>query len=143
MLLKKFLRITIILIYINMDNKMDIDMDKDIIDELINNIKKLSFFSDEHEYMKLYEASLIEIEDIEYESELFDILDGALKRYKNYINNIEFVNETKDIERMLKKYFKEYKNYKIDEYKLFKLIKRIDKSILDMIHSSKEAKFWI
>lgn len=126
-----------------MDNKMEMDIDKDIIDELINNIKKLSFFSDEHEYMKLYEASLIEIEDIEYESELFDILEGALKRYKNYINNIEFVNETKDIERMLKKYFKEYKNYKIDEYKLFKLMKRIDKGILDMIHSSKEAKFWI
>ena len=126
-----------------MDNKMEMDIDKDIIDELINNIKKLSFFSDEHEYMKLYEASLIEIEDIEYESELFDILEGALKRYKNYINNIEFVNETKDIERMLKKYFKEYKNYKIDEYKLFKLMKRIDKGILDMIHSSKEAKFWL
>lgn len=126
-----------------MDNKMEMDIDKDIIDELINNIKKLSFFSDEHEYMKLYEASLIDIEDIEYESELFDILEGALKRYKNYINNIEFVNESKDIEIMLKKYFKEYKNYKIDEYKLFKLMKRIDKGILDMIHSSKEAKFWL
>ena len=125
-----------------MDNKMEMDIDKDIIDELIN-IKKLSFFSDEHEYMKLYEASLIDIEDIEYESELFDILEGALKRYKNYINNIEFVNESKDIEIMLKKYFKEYKNYKIDEYKLFKLMKRIDKGILDMIHSSKEAKFWL
>jgi hypothetical protein len=125
----------------NMDTDMDID--KDIIDELINNIKKLSFFSDEHEYMKLYEASLIEIEDIEYESELFDILESALKRYKKYINNIEFINETKNIEIMLKKYFKEYENYKIDEYKLFKLMKKIDKGILDMIHSSKEAKFWL
>ena len=44
---------------------------------------------------------------------------------------------------MLKKYFKEYENYKIDEYKLFKLMKKIDKGILDMIHSSKEAKFWL
>lgn len=119
------------------------DIDKDIIDELIDNIKKLSFFSDEHEYMKLYEASLIDIEDIEYESDLLDILNSALKRYKKYINNIEFINETKDIEIMLKRYFKEYDNYKIDEYRLFKLMKRIDKSILDMIHSSKEVKFWL
>jgi hypothetical protein len=125
------------------DNKMDMDIDMDIMDDLINNIKKLSFFSDRDEYMKLYEASLIDIEDIEYESELFDILESAVKRYKKYINNIEFVNETKDIERMLKLYFKEYNNYKVDEYKLFKLMKRIDKNILDMIHSSKEAKFWL
>lgn len=125
------------------DNKMDMDIDMDIMDDLINNIKKLSFFSDRDEYMKLYEASLIDIEDIEYESELFDILESAVKRYKKYINNIEFVSETKDIERMLKLYFKEYNNYKVDEYKLFKLMKRIDKNILDMIHSSKEAKFWL
>jgi hypothetical protein len=125
----------------NMD--MDMGIDKYIIDELINNIKKLSFFSDEQEYMKLYEVSLIEIEDIEYESELFDILESALQRYKKYINNIEFINETKDIEIMLKIYFNEYENYKIDEYKLFKLMKKIDNCILDMIHSSKEVKFWI
>ena len=128
---------------IDMDMDMDMDIDKDIIDDLINNIKKLSFFSDEQEYMKLYEASLIEIEDIEYETELFDILESALKRYKKYINNIEFINKTKNIEIMLKKYFKEYENYKIDEYKLFKLMKKIDNCILDMIHSSKEVKFWI
>jgi hypothetical protein len=143
MLLKKFLRITLILIYINTDiDKMaNMDIDNDIIDELINNIKKLFFFSNEEEYMKLYDAYLIEIEDIEYDYELFDVLENALKRYKIYINNIEFVNETKNIEIMLKSYFKEYNNYKIDEYKLFKLMKRIDKGILDTIHSRKEAKF--
>lgn len=118
------------------------DIGDNIMNELINNIKKLSFFSDEDEYMKLYEASLIEIEDIEYESELFYILEGALKRYKKYIDNIEFMNETKDIERMLKRYFKEYENYKMNEYDLFILMHKIDKKILDMIHSSKEAKFW-
>jgi hypothetical protein len=127
----------------DMDNMDDMDMDKDIIDELVNNIKKLSFFSDEHEYMKLYEVSLIEVEDIEYESDLWDILDSALKRYKKYLNNIEFMDETKNIEIMLKRYVNEYNNYKIDEYKLFKLMKIIDKGILDMIHSSKEVKFWL
>ena len=127
----------------DMDNMDDMDMDKDIIDELVNNIKKLSFFSDEHEYMKLYEVSLIEVEDIEYESDLWDILDSALKRYKKYLNNIEFMDETKNIEIMLKRYVNEYNNYKIDEYKLFKLVKIIDKGILDMIHSSKEVKFWL
>jgi ERCC4-related helicase len=127
----------------DMDDMDDMDMDKDIIDELVNNIKKLSFFSDEHEYMKLYEVSLIEVEDIEYESDLWDILDSALKRYKKYLNNIEFMDETKNIEIMLKRYVNEYNNYKIDEYKLFKLMKIIDKGILDMIHSSKEVKFWL
>jgi ERCC4-related helicase len=123
-----------------MDN---MDIDKDIIDELVNNIKKLSFFSDEHEYMRLYKISLIEVEDIESESNLSDILDSALKRYKKYLNNIEFMDETKNIEIMLKRYVNEYNNYKIDEYKLFKLMKIIDKGILDMIHSSKEVKFWL
>jgi hypothetical protein len=126
-----------------MDMDTDTDMDRDIIDELVKNIKKLSFFSDEQEYMKLYEASLIDIEDIEYESDLLDILKSALNRYKMYIRNIEFASENKHIERMIKKYIKEYDDYKIGEYELLKMMYKIDKNILEMIHSSKEVKFWV
>ena len=71
-----------------MDN---MDIDKDIIDELVNNIKKLSFFSDEHEYMRLYKISLIEVEDIESESNLSDILDSALK-------SINFLSQGKNVQ---------------------------------------------
>lgn len=119
------------------------EIDKDI-NVLINDIKKLSFFDDEQEYMELHENSMIEIEDIEYESDLLEILEKTFKRYNRYLKSIYLMSSDKMyINNMIKQYIKKYENYKIEEYDLFYLMKKIDKEILDMIHSSKDAKFWL
>ena len=117
------------------------EIDKEItIDDIINVLEKVSFFDDKEEYMKLHDASLI---DVENESELFEILEDTFRRYKRYIKEIVFTNESIRMKELIERYIKEYNNYKVDESRLLKLMKYIDKMILDMIHDSKESRFWL
>lgn len=127
------------------DTDMDIDeIKKDInIDDLIEDLSKISFFSQEDEYYILTQSVLIEIEDIQDEDQFNQILDEALQRYKRYLKNIVFTNESKQVQYLIKHFLESFNNYKIDNETLFNLMQRIDLTILDLIHSSKEPKFWL
>ena len=120
------------------------DIDKEItIDDIMNDLEKLTFFNDKDEYMKLHDASLIDESDIETDSELFEILEETFKRYNRYIKNIVFTDKSLSIKEFIKSYIKQYRNHNVNEYELFKLMKYIDEMILDMIHASKEPKLWL
>ena len=127
-----------------MDTDMDIDIDKEInIDDLIEDISKISFFSQEEEYVILTQSVLIELEDIQDEDEFNQLLDDALKRYKRYLKNIVFTNESKKVKYLIKHFIDSFNNHNIDNETLFNLMQRIDLTILDLIHSSKEPRFWL
>ena len=122
----------------------DMDIDKEInIDSLIEDISKISFFSKEEEYIILTQSVLIEIEDILDEDEFNQILDDALKRYKRYVKNIVFTSESKQVKLLIKHFIESFNNHNIDNEMLFNLMQRIDLTILDLIHSSKEPRFWL
>lgn len=112
------------------------------LDELSNELNKLSIFSDKDEYMRLHEASIIDIDDIESRSELLEIINDAYTRYNHYLNIIEFIGDSKYIKTYIEKYIKLYKS-NIDAIELFNMMKMIDSNILDVIHDQKEPLFWI
>lgn len=112
---------------------------------LISDFNKLMFFDEQDNYMELNDNSLItkyEYSNLTYD-EVFDILKNSYIRYESYLNNIIFTNESEPIKYYIKKYTNLYNDYKTDEYKLFKLMIKIDNSILDTIHKSKHSKFWL
>lgn len=123
---------------------MDMDIDKELtIDDLIEDLNKISFFSKEEEYTTLTQSVLIELEDIEDEDQFNQILEDALNRYKRYLKNIIFTNETKNVKTLINKFIESFKNYDINNETLFNLMQRIDLTILDLIHSSQEPRFWL
>ena len=120
------------------------DIDKDLtIDDLIEDLNKISFFSKEEEYTILTQSVLIELEEIEDEEQFNQILEDALNRYKRYLKNIIFTNETKNVKTLINKFIESFKNYDINNETLFNLMQRIDLTILDLIHSSQEPRFWL
>lgn len=133
---------------VDMKNDNDVDMTVEdieymnIINNLINKFKNVSFFSDEDEYMKLNDASKMELEDLEYESDIIDVLENTYQRYLTYLKNIEFTDSLIDIKNKIKIYLIDFKDYKKDDKYLFALMNEIDNDILDNIHDSKEVRFW-
>lgn len=125
----------------NKDDSMDID--KDNIDDLIDNLNKISFFSDKKEYMKLHDATLIELDDIEDEDQFNAILKDTLNRYQNYQRNIIFTDNTQQVQYLLDEFIELHGNHDIDNETLFNLMRHIDLFILDLIHSSETPRFWL
>jgi hypothetical protein len=121
-----------------MEMEMEIEMEMDIESAL----NKMFIFSDKQEYMRLYEASIIDLNDVS-EVDLLDILNDAFDRYIEYLKTIEFIGESKYIKVLIEKYIQLYKSNKIDNEKLFNMMKSIDSSILDIIHDSTEPVFWL
>jgi hypothetical protein len=122
----------------------DMDIDKELtIDDLIKDLNKISFFSKEEEYSILSQSVLIELEDIEDEEQFNNILEDTRNRYKRYLKDIIFTNETKNVKSLIKHFIESFDDYDINNETLFNLMQRIDLSILDLIHSSKEPRFWL
>lgn len=113
------------------------------MEKVILDFSKLNFFDSEKEYLKLYAASLVSEEDIDNSDNSFDILKNTYNRYKTYLNNIEFTDDSKIIKFYIKQYLKLYDDYLSKEYTLFKLMEKIDSHILGMIHDSKTSRFWL
>jgi len=125
-----------------MDTEMDMDTDTDTdnLNNLIDNFKDISFFGDQDHYLELHNNANIDIDDISSD-ELEKILDNTNKRYSEYLDKIEFIeNRIKNMIIIFKKMFKDYEN--VSDTTLFKLMNEIDNTILDELHSSTEAKFW-
>ena len=120
---------------------MDMDMDMDI-DKLTINLNKISIFSDQDEYMKLHDVSMIEIYDLEG-SEVLELLDNTYKRYKRYLNIIEFTNDSIYIKKYIAKFIKKYHDSNFNERELINIMRKTDSFILDTIHSSNESVFWL
>lgn len=127
-----------------MDTNTDMDIDKELtIDDLIGDFNKISFFSKEEEYSILTQSVLIELEDIEDEDQFNTILDDARNRYKRYLKNIIFTNETTQVKYLIQHFINSFNNYDITNETLFNLMQRIDLTILDLIHTSNEPRFWL
>lgn len=125
-----------------MDTEMDIDTDNftDNLNDLIDNFKDISFFGDQDHYLELHNNANIDIDHISSD-ELEKILDNTNKRYSEYLDKIEFIeNRIKNMIITFKKMFKDYEN--VSDTTLFKLMNEIDNTILDELHSSTEARFW-
>jgi hypothetical protein len=138
------------------DDNMSIDENKSEIDEetnrktndemieLSDDFNKINIFSDQDEYMRLHNMSMIDIEKLN-ESELLEIIDDTYNRYKYYLKVIEFVDEAVYIKKYIKKYIRLYNMEDIEDLEdkeLFNMMKMIDMNMLDIIHDNDEPIFW-
>lgn len=112
------------------------------IQNLTEDLNEINIFSDQDEYMKLYDASINEIEYLEI-LEVLELLDDSYKRYKRYLNIIEFTNETIYIKIDIIKFIKKYHNHIFNEKELFSIMKKIDSFILGIIHNNNQPVFWL
>jgi len=123
---------------------MDIDIDMDLnynIEEVIKDLSEINMFSDQDEYMKLHEAS-INVSELLNISEVLELLNNTYKRYKRYLNIIEFTDDSIYIKKDIIRFIKKYHN-NTNENELINIMERIDSFILDTIHKNNEAVFWL
>lgn len=106
-----------------------------MLDDLISSFNKLNFFNDERNFTILHEALLED--DLSQE-----FLINTYNRYILYLTHIKFTKDSKIIKYNIENFINLYDDYSSNQYRLFKLSKTIDSTIMDKICSSKVPQFW-